>query len=126
MWELIKLVSPSSFPLRNAFASSSTKATLSEHWKETLFMPNTHRHKVNPNPLQPSVTKVFNVLLALATEMNIIGARVLLRSALLSLEVGQHKRIGSLRLWKKHLETINNLLCKLDMHQIKQVRKETV
>lgn len=57
---------------------------------------------------------------ALATEMNAMSARNLLRSAQLSLEAGQHNRIGSMRLWKKHQETINNLLCRMDMHQIKQ------
>lgn len=56
---------------------------------------------------------------AIAQEINISCVRKLLRCALLSLENGEHNRIGSSRLWSKHKETINNLLCRLDMFDIK-------
>lgn len=57
---------------------------------------------------------------AISQEVNFACVRKLLRCALLSLENGQHNRIGSMRLWKKNHENINNLLCRLDKYEIKQ------
>ncbi|VDI77562.1 F-box protein 25/32 [Mytilus galloprovincialis] len=56
---------------------------------------------------------------ALSSETNLICVRKLLRTALSSLEKGEGNRIGSKRLWNKHKETVSNLLCRLDMYEIK-------
>ncbi|VDI77568.1 F-box protein 25/32 [Mytilus galloprovincialis] len=56
---------------------------------------------------------------AFSSDTNLICVRKLLRTALSSLEKGERNRIGSKRLWNKHKETVSNLLCRLDMHEIK-------